>query len=139
MIGTISSRTPEGRPFHCRLCGLRSRLEPSCLHDDATCPGCGQLIWDRDWLSAAVPAHNLRRGASTSAQSLVSTFRTVAIRFCRGLQRVGATDLQMERLARSSGRSLRRLLIRRRGKAARPAGTGSSLPTTPLWDPWLDG
>lgn len=40
-----SSRTPEGTPFHCPLCGNDVRIEFSCYPAcDATCPHCGQLI-----------------------------------------------------------------------------------------------
>lgn len=39
------SRTPEGQPFHCPLCGRDVCLEPSVGSGDATCPHCGQLPW----------------------------------------------------------------------------------------------
>jgi hypothetical protein len=39
-----SSRTPEGDPGHCEVCGSRFRIEPS-LTGDAPCPCCGSLAW----------------------------------------------------------------------------------------------
>ncbi len=42
---TISSRTPEGRPNRCEVCGHRCRIEPACLSPDAPCPRCGHLLW----------------------------------------------------------------------------------------------
>ena len=42
---TISSRTPEGQPATCPLCGASVVVEPSVLFGDATCPNCGQLLW----------------------------------------------------------------------------------------------
>ena len=40
-----SSRTPEGTPFHCPLCGNDARIELSSYPvQDATCPHCGHLI-----------------------------------------------------------------------------------------------
>jgi acyl carrier protein len=42
---TISSRTPEGLPHHCPLCGQESALEPSFPAGDSTCPRCGHLLW----------------------------------------------------------------------------------------------
>jgi hypothetical protein len=42
---TISSRTPEGEPAACPLCGAEVRVEPSILIGDATCPRCGQWLW----------------------------------------------------------------------------------------------
>lgn len=48
---TISSRTPEGEPLECPICGLRSRLEVSFPNGDATCPACGHLV---GWLRSRV-------------------------------------------------------------------------------------
>lgn len=41
----VSSRTPEGDPFCCPVCGEWSALEPSVPGGDALCPSCGQLLW----------------------------------------------------------------------------------------------
>ena len=41
----ISSRTPEGDPNRCPVCGLELRLEPSRPPGDAPCPSCGCLLW----------------------------------------------------------------------------------------------
>lgn len=41
----ISSRTPEGTPHECPLCGATSKLEPAFPGGDAVCPACGQLLW----------------------------------------------------------------------------------------------
>jgi len=41
----ISSRTPEGDPNRCPVCGCRLRLEPSEPLRDAPCPQCGHLLW----------------------------------------------------------------------------------------------
>ena len=42
---SISSRTPEGQPSLCPLCGAEVVVEPSSLFGDATCPICGSLLW----------------------------------------------------------------------------------------------
>jgi hypothetical protein len=42
---TISSRTPEGDPNQCPICGHRVRLEPSIDTRDAPCSSCGHLLW----------------------------------------------------------------------------------------------
>jgi len=39
-----SSRTPEGNPNRCPICGHRFRIEPSWPFDDAPCPFCGHLL-----------------------------------------------------------------------------------------------
>ncbi len=41
----ISSRTPEGEPNRCPLCGASICLEPSQPAGDAPCPNCGVLLW----------------------------------------------------------------------------------------------
>jgi len=42
----ISSRTPEGLPHRCPVCGEISAVEPSYPGGDACCPVCGQLLWE---------------------------------------------------------------------------------------------
>jgi len=42
---SISSRTPEGLPHECPLCGAVENLEPSYPGGDSICPSCGQLLW----------------------------------------------------------------------------------------------
>ena len=41
----ISSRTPEGTPNECPVCGHAVKMEPSRPFGDATCPSCGSLLW----------------------------------------------------------------------------------------------
>ena len=45
---TISSRTPEGDPNQCPICGHHVRIEPSIDTRDAPCPRCGHLLWFAD-------------------------------------------------------------------------------------------
>lgn len=40
-----SSRTPEGQPNRCAVCGQEFRVEPSAPPGDAPCPRCGSLAW----------------------------------------------------------------------------------------------
>jgi hypothetical protein len=47
------SRTPEGDPNRCPVCGARWRIEPSRPAGDAPCPSCGTLIWFEGERSAA--------------------------------------------------------------------------------------
>lgn len=41
----ISSRTPEGSPNHCPVCGHDFKIEASDPPGDAPCPCCGHLVW----------------------------------------------------------------------------------------------
>jgi acyl carrier protein len=45
MANTISSRTPEGTPNRCPLCGAAICVEPVQPPGDAPCPNCGTLLW----------------------------------------------------------------------------------------------
>jgi acyl carrier protein len=42
---SISSRTPEGSPGRCPVCGQDADLEFSSPGGDALCPSCGSLLW----------------------------------------------------------------------------------------------
>ena len=44
----VSSRTPEGVPNRCPVCGKRVVLEPSDPAGDAPCSHCGHLLWFTD-------------------------------------------------------------------------------------------
>lgn|SRR6266545_4184485 len=44
----ISSRTPEGDPNRCPVCGHHCRVEPSSPARDGPCPSCGHLLWFGD-------------------------------------------------------------------------------------------
>lgn len=39
------TRTPEGEPNQCPICGKTMVLEPSVPPGDAPCPHCGSLVW----------------------------------------------------------------------------------------------
>ena len=41
----VSSRTPEGTPNRCPVCGSEVLIEPSGPFGDAPCPRCGALLW----------------------------------------------------------------------------------------------
>jgi hypothetical protein len=40
-----SSRTPEGEPNSCPICGHEVRVDVSYPAGDAPCPHCGHLLW----------------------------------------------------------------------------------------------
>jgi acyl carrier protein len=42
---TISSRTPEGQPHRCPICGKAAALDSSFPDGDSICPTCGHLLW----------------------------------------------------------------------------------------------
>jgi hypothetical protein len=44
-VMVIGSRTPEGMPNRCPVCGKDIKLEPSKPTLDAPCPHCGHLLW----------------------------------------------------------------------------------------------
>ncbi len=44
-MDTVSSRTPDGLPNDCPVCGAAVRVWPSSPRGDAPCPACGTLLW----------------------------------------------------------------------------------------------
>jgi acyl carrier protein len=64
----ISSRTPEGVPHRCPVCGNESAVEPSYPGGDSCCPSRGHLLW---WFR-----DRLGRGAGASPErvTLSSSF-----------------------------------------------------------------
>ncbi len=42
---SVSTRTPEGEPLHCPICGTVATLEVADPAGDALCPACGHLLW----------------------------------------------------------------------------------------------
>jgi len=42
-----SSRTPEGFPERCPVCGNEFQIDPTIPPGDAPCPSCGSLVWFR--------------------------------------------------------------------------------------------
>ncbi len=81
----ISSRTPEGSPNLCPVCGNRLNIEPSLPACDAPCPCCGHLLWfNRDDLGDAQlvrPTENI-----ICPESLDLLFESVDLR--QGMQLV---------------------------------------------------
>lgn len=68
---TISSRTPEGLPHRCPVCGQAARLDPSYPVDDSCCPHCGHLLfWLRDQISEQFDVDPSTINFSTSLQNL---------------------------------------------------------------------
>lgn len=82
---TISSRTPEGEPQRCSICGKLSTVDPSFPCGDSCCPNCGNLLWwVRDRLSQSA---GISIEAITPSSSLVDEF---------GLDSTSIVELVME-------------------------------------------
>jgi len=52
-----SSRTPEGEPNRCPVCGKELQIEPSRPPGDAPCPHCGTLLWFDPYSSGSTQVH----------------------------------------------------------------------------------
>jgi hypothetical protein len=65
----IASRTPEGDPNRCPVCGNALKLEPSIDTRDGPCPHCGHLLWF---------AHASQHGQQSEEQSLAEMVLTLA-------------------------------------------------------------
>jgi hypothetical protein len=80
---TISSRTPEGEPNRCPICGNDLALEPSIDTRDAPCPSCGHLLWFKD--------------ASVSSGTRLSPTLSWVFLIRMGKERLGPLPLALER------------------------------------------
>src|SRR4051794_35025121 len=78
----VSSRTPEGTPHRCPVCGKISAVEPSYPDGDSCCPNCGRLLW---WFR-----DRLSRSARTAPERI-----TLASSFT---QDIGADSLEIVEL-----------------------------------------
>jgi anti-sigma B factor antagonist len=76
---TISSRTPEGQPNHCPVCGASLALEPSGPARDAPCPRCGHLLWFT-WEDAGDELLIRLRGKIIAADTMAGLVEAVASR-----------------------------------------------------------
>jgi mannitol/fructose-specific phosphotransferase system IIA component (Ntr-type) len=88
---TPSSRTPEGQPQQCPVCGNEVVIEPSRPPGDAPCPHCGCLIW---FANAAGAERDVRLHSFSISDPLVQTkSQAIAIILDR-LIRAGALEQQ---------------------------------------------
>jgi hypothetical protein len=73
----IASRTPEGMPNRCPVCGNEVKIEPSMPVGDAPCPHCGTLLWFMltDDGIRMFRALTIRRGSSASSAGASHTRR----------------------------------------------------------------
>jgi hypothetical protein len=58
-----SSRTPEGMPNLCPVCGHKVLIEPSSPAGDAPCPFCGHLLWFSRMARLGLPLEGSAPGA----------------------------------------------------------------------------
>ena len=69
-----STRTPEGEPNRCPICGKAVVIEPSSTRD-ATCPHCGALLWFSAGGAAGdvygFPVFTLARDAAASKRHVI--------------------------------------------------------------------
>ena len=74
---TISSRTPDGEPNRCPICGNDLRLAPSNPAGDAPCPHCGHLLW---WLNERFAQQLRAKGLTiTPETSIVDDLRAESL------------------------------------------------------------
>ena len=88
---TVSSRTPEGFPSKCSLCGTSTNLEFSEPTGDAPCPNCGHLVW----LSAKLLSRIQNRFKNESGTSPVEITADTALAEM-GADSLDAVELVME-------------------------------------------
>lgn len=118
-----SSRTPEGDPASCPICGLASAVEPSIPPGDCVCPHCGSHLWvATNETSAKIAIRSFVRELQTLVQNGDSTTYTTGF-LVSGLRRCLAAhgaSLWITTKSRFLRRSQLRL-IRNDGHAASSA------------------
>ena len=124
-----SSRTPEGSPNHCPICGTSLQLEPSQPAGDAPCPACGHLLW---FLTPDLSPSELRRGGDT--QALRDSLARLLLRLPPLDRQIVELRLQgrsNEQIAAELGvydRKIRRVLERARELVAKGQARGGEAP-----------
>jgi len=76
-----SSRTPEGLPNRCPICGKEIAIDPSMPAGDAPCPHCGHLLWFPTTLGALQDFQRFTisdPSICTSAQAIAAAFDRLA-------------------------------------------------------------
>ena len=152
-MGTIiSSRTPEGVPCHCPICGVRERVEPSDPAGDAPCPCCGSLLWPGARPSRARPTvegwDNLRDQVFALKIRQALRDRVPAAYYpnhrARACRRGGMAYLAhllgrplSETMSLVTGR-IRRGWRPKNAASSRERRANAASPPAGLWDSWLD-
>ncbi|QDV52749.1 phosphopantetheine-binding protein [Gimesia fumaroli] len=70
---TVSSRTPEGFPSNCPVCGASVRIEFSDPANDAPCPQCGCLLWFSTELVNSLTNYSLDALGTTASSITVDS------------------------------------------------------------------
>jgi len=76
-----SSRTPEGLPNRCPICGNEITIDPSLPAGDAPCPYCGHLLWFPTALAAFRNFERFTisdRSICTNVQAIAAVFNRLA-------------------------------------------------------------
>ncbi len=141
-----STRTPEGQPHHCPVCGKTVVIEPSQPSGDAPCPHCGCLLWFPTAAADQVAQGFLRfsiqdRSIPTKAQAIAAVIdRLVEVGLLGANDRNGILEAILIREALGStgvGRGLAIPHAKYRGVAT-SIGAIADLPTGVDFDS-LDG
>jgi hypothetical protein len=149
-----ASRTPEGEPATCPICGETFDIEPSFPSGDATCPRCGCLIWVAE---RPRPLIGLKTAFDRVGVTLAEIMNELQTRAARGRAQAEAqmtlaeimNELEALRSRIESVREVRRRRVFRRlldglrsifvatigRRRTRPA----VIETPGVWDPWIDG
>ena len=163
MSVVIATRTPEGRPFRCLICGLVDRIERSDPAGDAPCPGCGYLLCpestpeasraDLDEFLAYADLHDFEDWLIDEYGHVIPRNDINGI-----IAHMGETLFQnpwdtarRTRFFTRHRRRIQRRLVHRSPPERRPGLVGLALglftaaapsaaaSADPLYDPWLDG
>jgi hypothetical protein len=144
-----ASRTPEGDPGICPVCGDCFDVEPSFPSGDAPCPRCGCLVWVDEWTEPLRPLfvpRPLPVAATADIPPPVVDRDPVPVGMTlAGI--MGELEALRSRLEAANqvrhGRGFRRLLDGLRSmfdaSRGREKALSGAIETPGVWDRWIDG
>jgi acyl carrier protein len=97
----VSSRTPEGLPHRCPVCGKVCAQEPSFPPGDSCCPNCGHLLWWlRDHISRSAGIDPERITLSSSFREDIGTDSLDLVELVQELEEEFGVTVPEDQLAR---------------------------------------
>jgi hypothetical protein len=149
-----ASRTPEGVPATCTICGETFDIEPSFPSGDAPCPRCGCLIWVDE---RPRPLIGLKTALARVGVTLAESMNELRARAARGPAQAEAqvtlaeimNELEALRSRIEAAREVRHRRGFRRlfdglramfvGSIGRQKAHSGVIETSGVSDPWIDG
>jgi predicted RNA-binding Zn-ribbon protein involved in translation (DUF1610 family) len=107
----ISSRTPEGDPNRCTVCGKALRIEPSLDTRDAPCPHCGHLLWFESDVPMQIPEQPQRGSTEDLLRDVDQVLFNALMLICKS--KFGPASAEVKAVLTTSFDERREVLMKR--------------------------